>query len=335
MFDSSRPPSRRVNARDRLRVARIALPLIAAVPLCAYLLYPIVADAAGERHEGRGRRAVSDQPPRLHAPPEIQVPRGMVYVPGGRTRIGSDDGDLDERPVFRVHIEPFFMDRSPVTVAQFRTFVDETGYRTDAERLGDAGLFDASRREWRLVRGAHWRYPLGPEGLPAADDHPVTQVSWNDAVAFATWAGKRLPTEIEWEHAARGARDRPDRYAWGDHLDEGGRYRANTWNGRFPIHDSGADGYPVGTSPVGAFGETELGLTDMGGNVWEWTADWYRAYGERTRPYVPTASSEKAQRGGSYLCHADFCHGFRVSARSRSTPETALAHVGFRTVQDL
>ena len=165
-------------------------------------------------------------------------------------------------------------------------------------------------------------------------DHPVVHVSWNDAVAYATWADKRLPTEVEWEHAARGARDNRRPYAWGDSLAEDGAYKANTWQGIFPVRNTVEDGY-LYTSPVGAFGETPLGLTDMGGNVWEWTQNWFRPYADRNEPFSPTVQSEKAQRGGSFLCEPGWCHGYRVSARSHSTPETSLFHVGFRCVMDI
>ena len=265
---------------------------------------------------------------------ELAAPEGMVLVPGGTTRIGSADGPPDESPVWTARVAPFHMDASPVTVARFRRFVDATGYVTDAERIGDGGVFDLEARAWRLVPGASWHHPHGPAGPAAPDDHPVTQVSWYDAVAFARWDGKRLPTEAEWEHAARGARDLREPYAWGRTLVEGGEHRANTWQGSFPERNTGEDGH-VFTSAVGAFGATSLGLTDMGGNVWEWTADWYRPYAERSRPFVPDASSERAQRGGSFLCHESYCHGYRVSGRSHSTPETALFHVGFRLVRDI
>ena len=264
------------------------------------------------------------------APPAgVVVPDGMVYVPGGTTRVGAEDGAPDERPVLAVAVRPFLMDAHPVTVAGFRRFVQATGHRTDAERAGDGGVYDAAADAWRLVPGAAWHHPLGPAGPAAPDDHPVTQVSWRDAEAYARWAGKRLPTEAEWEHAARGARDARDPYAWGASLASGGRAQANTANGA-----PEADGHAA-TSPVGAFGRTTLGLADMGGNVWQWTADWYRPYDERGRAFVPGPGSAKAQRGGSFLCTADFCHGYRVSARSHATPETALFHVGFRLVRDL
>ncbi|WP_407351333.1 formylglycine-generating enzyme family protein [Luteimonas sp. R10] len=264
---------------------------------------------------------------------DVAAPEGMVYVPGGATRIGAEDGTPAERPVFEAQVAPFFMDVHPVTVGQFRAFVEATGHVTEAERLGDAAVYDPDTGGWQLLPGADWRRPMGPEAPPAPDDHPVTQVSWNDAVAYAKWAGKRLPTEIEWEHAARNARNADGPYAWGDALVEDGEHRANTWQGPFPGGNTGEDGH-LFTSPVGAYGATELGLTDMGGNVWEWTADWFRPYAERDRPFTPDATSEKVQRGGSFLCHVSYCHGYRVSARSHSTPDTALFHVGFRLVKD-
>ena len=269
------------------------------------------------------------------APPEgVPLPRGMVYVPGGRTHIGSEKGLPMEMPVFETEIEPFFMDAHPVTVARFRAFVDSTGYVTQAEAFGDAAVLNMDTYEWVLLPGATWRHPQGPEGPPAADDHPVTQVSWHDAVAYARWAGRRLPTEFEWEHAARGATSAPHDYAWGNALFADGKPRANTWEGEFPFTNSGDDGY-LFTSPVGAYGKTPLGLTDMGGNVWEWTDSWYRPYAERDVPYVADEHSERVQRGGSFLCNDGYCHGYRVSARSHSTPESSLFHVGFRTVMDV
>lgn len=264
---------------------------------------------------------------------DSQAPPGMVYVPGGTTHIGADDGSPDERPVFEVEVKPFYMDVHPVTVAEFRRFVEATGHVTDAEKTGDAGVADFSTGEWTLVAGANWRHPMGDRGGPASDDHPVTQVSWNDATAYARWAGKRLPTEIEWEHAARGARDARDPYAWGgEQLIVGGQHRANTWQGPYPARHQGEDGF-LATSPVGHFGRTPLGLTDMGGNVWQWCEDWFRSYADRMKPFTPGPDATKVQRGGSFLCSREFCHGYRVSARSHSTPDTALFHTGFRCVR--
>lgn len=284
-----------------------------------------------------GKKSAPPEPPPVApavVPAADAVPEGMVYVPGGTTQIGAEDGMPYERPVFTTRVAPFYMDASPVTVAAFRTFVEATGYVTEAERFGNAGVLDARTHQWQMIDGASWHHPLGPDEASAPDDHPVTQVSWNDAVAYAEWAGKRLPTEVEWEHAARGAQNARERYAWGTELVAEGSYRANTWQGRFPISNTVEDGYRY-TSPVGTFGQTTLGLTDMGGNVWEWTQDWFRPYDQRDVPFMPDASSEKAQRGGSFLCNPSWCHGYRVSARSHSTPETALFHTGFRCVQDI
>ena len=262
------------------------------------------------------------------------IPDGMVLVPGGRTVIGSNDGPPHESPPFKTRVAPFLMDIHPVTVSQFGAFVEASGYVTEAEQFGNAGVFDYDLRQWQLIDGATWRLPLGPDEEPAASDHPVTQVSWNDAEAYAQWAGKRLPTEVEWEHAARGASGSLKPYPWGSELIDGGAYRANVWNGVFPDSNSGEDGY-MHTSPVGTYGTTALGLADMGGNVWEWTQDWYRPYAARDRRFTVTPHSEKAQRGGSFLCEPGWCHGYRVSGRSHSTPETSLFHVGFRCVMDI
>ena len=268
-------------------------------------------------------------------PPEgIQVPEGMVYVPGGKTVIGSEKGLPMEMPVFETDVASFFMDINPVTVAQFREFVEATGYVTQAESFGDAAILNMETYAWLLLPGATWQHPLGPESPAAEDNHPVTQVSWNDAVAYAEWAGKRLPTEFEWEHAARGAESAPYQYAWGNVLYAEGAPKANTWEGTFPVFNSGDDGF-LYTSPVGEFGKTPLGLTDMGGNVWEWTDSWYVSYDQRDNMYVPDQESERVQRGGSFLCNPGYCHGYRVSARSHSTPESSLFHVGFRTVKDI
>ena len=264
----------------------------------------------------------------------LSIPDGMVFVPGGRTDIGAEDGLTHELPVFEAKVEPFLLDTHPVTVGQFREFVLATGYQTQAEGFGNSGVLLEKMGQWTLLDGANWEFPEGPNGDPASDDHPVTQVSWNDAVAYSKWAGKRLPTEIEWEHAARGAINSRQQYAWGDSLETGESYFANTWNGHFPTSNTQADGFRL-TAPVGLFAKSPLGLTDMGGNVWEWTADWYRPYSERNSNFRPTPQSERAQRGGSFLCHESYCHGYRVSARSHSTPETSLYHLGFRCAKDI
>ncbi len=263
-----------------------------------------------------------------------QPPAGMVYVPGGFTQIGAEDGQEGEKPVVWAAIKPFFMDEHLVTVAEFRRFVNATHYQTEAEKFGDAAVLDEANGEWKLLKGANWAYPQGKTKPPAADNHPVTQVSWNDAQAYAQWAGKRLPYEFEWEHAARNATNSRSRYPFGNALQTAdGNYLANTWNGTFPERDAVLDGFHY-TSPVGQFGKTPLGLTDMTGNVWQWCQDWRQSYADVVAGQPPVNPTEKVQRGGSFLCEPGWCHGYRVSGRSFTSPETALMHVGFRCVKD-
>lgn len=261
----------------------------------------------------------------------VAAPEGMVWVPGGKTLMGSEEGLASEQPTFWITTEPFWMDEHPVTVAEFRRFVAATRHQTDAERFGDGGVFSEQTQDWTLVKGACWHHPLGPSAPAAPADHPVTQVSWNDAVAYAIWAGKRLPTELEWEHAARNARNDRTRYPFGNELTANGKALANTWNGAFPAHNANTDGYRT-TSPVGRFGKMPLGLVDMAGNVWQWCANWRFSYADIASG-LPTTGQERAMRGGSFLCEPGWCHGYRVSGRSFSTPETALMHVGFRCVR--
>lgn len=258
----------------------------------------------------------------------------LVVIPAGTVQIGDDSGPPAERPAFRYRSSVFLMDRTPVTVAQFAAFVHQTGYRTEAERRGAAGVLDERQGAWIAVHGANWRAPLGPGGPHALPDHPVTQVSWNDAQAFCNAYGARLPTELEWERAARLGQT-PDGHVFraGDPISLSGHYLLNAWEGVFPLLDSGADGYR-GTSPVGAFGAAPSGLTDMAGNVWEWTDSWYLPYGARTKPAAPSPGLERVSRGGSFLCSPSFCEGYRVSARNHTAPGAALENIGFRCVVD-
>jgi len=267
-------------------------------------------------------------------------PPGMVRIPAGQSVIGSDQGLKDERPVFHASLPDFLMDSTPVTVAAFADFVQQTGYVTSAEQIGDAGVMQFGTGRWFLQPGAYWRYPLGPGGGEAPADHPVTQVSWQDAHAYCDARGKRLPSEVEWEFAARSGHDGDVTYAFGDKLLREGDFlasvwQANTWNGTFPIINTLEDGFAT-TSPVGHFGLSPAGLSDMAGNVWEWTADWYGSYaGRKGADDAPAQGSSKVQRGGSYLCEANVCHGYRVSSRSHSTPDSSLMHVGFRCARDI
>jgi sulfatase modifying factor 1 len=265
------------------------------------------------------------------------LPKGMIYIKGGIVQIGADDGLEHERPSFWAKVKPFYMDTHPVTVAEFRKFVTVTNFKTEAEKFGNGGIIDESTdQQWILKDGANWHHPMGPDFPPAPDDHPVTQVSWNDANAYAKWAGKRLPCEIEWEHAARNARNSRTIYPWGNDIQTQGKYNANIWQGKFPLKNFNEDRFAY-TSPVGKFGNTPLGLTDMSGNVWEWQSNWKFNYEAlfRTPTRDEDLSNERAERGGSFLCEPTWCHGYRVSGRSSSTPETSLFHVGFRCVKDV
>lgn len=258
----------------------------------------------------------------------------MVRIPGGSTVIGSDRTRPDEGPAFSAVLPAFELDRTPVTVAAFAAFVKRQRYITEAERLGGGAVMTFGSGQWRLVPGADWRRPLGPKNAVAASDHPVTQVSWNDASAFCTAAGKRLPSELEFEYAARGAQTTPAGKGEVTGVFRDGRYRANVWTGVFPLLNNAKDGYAT-TSPVGAFGRDALGLSDMAGNVWEWTSDWYRPYAERAAPWPAGQAGEKVQRGGSFLCDANFCSGFRPTARGHASPDSSHMHVGFRCARSV
>ncbi len=267
--------------------------------------------------------------------------KDMVVVKGGYAFVGSDSSGLQvENPRFWIHVQPFLMDVSPVTVGQFRAFVRATGFKTEAEGFGNGGFIDeTSQNTWILKDGCTWQYPYGKDYPAAKDDMPVTQVSWNDAQAYAKWAGKRLPHELEFEYAARNARNDQTLYSVGDDLKTvDGKWRVNIWQGTFPFKNELTDGYKF-ASPVGTFGKTPLGLMDMTGNVWQWCENGKFSYAHvletlQNGGKVPENAAEKAQRGGSFLCEATWCHGYRVSGRSFTSPETSLLHVGFRCVKD-
>lgn len=265
----------------------------------------------------------------------VHPPLDMVLVPAGTFRMGTDGGPDDEGPVHSVEVAAFFLDRHEVTVAEFAAFVAATGYRTEAESIGWSGVFDVAREGWGPVTGATWRHPEGP-GSSAPADEPVTQVSWDDAAAFAGWAGKRLPTEAEWEIAARGGLDGAP-YVWGHDLRPGGHPVANWWQGHFPERDTGEDGFR-GRAPVGSFAPNAFGLVDMAGNVWEWCADWYDDHYYSRSPGVappgPASGTERALRGGSWMCSENFCTNYRPGARSHATPDTGLNNLGFRCAKD-
>lgn len=279
-------------------------------------------------------------------------PRGMARIPGGTFRMGNPRGDGyeadGEGPVHTVTLDPFWMDATAVTNARFAEFVEATGYVTEAERFGWSFVFRAflppelqrnarpmAAPWWRQVFGADWRHPEGPHSdIIKRGDHPVIHVSWNDAQAFCDWAGVRLPTEAEWELAARGGRE-GEAFPWGNDLIPKGKHRMNVWQGKFPEKNTRADGH-LGTAPARSYQPNGYGLYCMTGNVWEWCADWFSpatyARSDATNPAGPDSGEARVMRGGSYLCHASYCNRYRVDARSSNTPDSSTGNLGFRTV---
>jgi formylglycine-generating enzyme len=260
---------------------------------------------------------------------------------GGAFLMGSADSDAQaadhEAPVRPVKVRAFAIAACCVTNEEFAEFAAQARYQTDAERLGwsyvFSGFLPATLRQgaarpgqapwWCAVPGANWRCPEGPgSDVAGRRDHPVVHVSWNDATAYCRWARLRLPTEPEWEYAARGGLDQA-RYPWGDELMPGGRHRCNIWQGQFPVRNTAEDGYP-GTAPVDAFEPNGYGLFNTAGNVWEWCADWFG----------PDRQA-RSMRGGSYLCHDSYCNRYRVAARTASPPDSSAGNLGFRCARSL
>lgn len=256
----------------------------------------------------------------------------MVYFEGGNFMMGSDKGTPQEQPVHQVEVKSFKIDKYSVTVNDFRLFLKATGYTTDAERYGDSGVFDFNTSNWILTPGANWEYPLGKNSPVAADNHPVTHVSWNDATAYAAWAGKRLPTEAEWEYAASCGGKSHAKFSWGNELIKDGKYMANVWQGSDLSSKQGADGFVL-TSPVGNYGETPCGLSDMGGNVWNWCADTYKPYPGSNTP-DPQNPDLKVIRGGSFFFDQNGENSYTTTGRASNTQETSLFNTGFRCAMD-
>lgn len=273
----------------------------------------------------------------------------MILIPGGEFLMGTDDQEGfpadGEGPVRKVQVDPFYIDSHTVSNGEFDQFIKETGYQTEAERFGWSFVFykfipqhHVNKAQqvpntpwWFALQGAYWFQPKG-KGSTIEDrlDHPVVHVSWNDAVAFCKWAGKRLPTEAEWEYAARGGLEQK-KYPWGDDLTPNGEHYCNIWQGDFPHENSKEDGY-VGTAPVTAFPPNNFGLYNVAGNVWEWCSDSFTNNPERIKGF--SSSSLKVMRGGSYLCHKSYCNRYRVAARSSNTVDSSTGNMGFRCVVD-
>ena len=314
----------------------------------------------------------------------VHVPADMVWIPGGEFSMGVGNpraGDsvgmmaaTDSRPIHRVYVDGFFIDKTDVTNAEFGHFVAATHYVTVAERIPKEKDFPGAAPEnlvaggvvfsppdhpvflnnhlqwWSYVPGANWRHPLGPSStINGRENYPVVQVAYEDAVAYANWTGKRLPTEAEWEFAARGGQA-GKRFVWGDDLNPHGKWMANTFQGVFPVRDTGDDGY-AGIAPVAQYPPNGYGLYDMAGNVWQWTSDWYRPdyYEELAgagrvarNPRGPSSSydpsephqNKKVQRGGSFLCTDQYCERYVLGTRGKGEISTGTNHLGFRCVKD-
>ena len=318
------------------------------------------------------------------AEPGKKRPLGTVWIPGGKFKMGSPYGEADELPLHQLEIDGFWMDATEVTNAEFKRFVDATGYKTIAERtpkredfanqltpeqlaaiseedlqagsvcfnpMFDQSRFPKDRRPnpseiylvWKYEKGANWQHPSGPDSnLDGKLDHPVAHVAWDDCVAYCKWAGKRLPSEAEWEFAARGGLAEKT-YPWGDDREVDGKWMANIWQGKFPFNNYAHDGFEE-TSPVMSYPPNSYGLYEMSGNVWEWCHDFYRAEyyaaSPKRNPMGPADSFDpnepnvpkRVQRGGSFMCNANYCTGYRVAARMKGDLQTGTWHCGFRCV---
>lgn len=287
---------------------------------------------------------------------------GMIRMEAGKFQIGYEGPEAwesdGEGPVRELSLDAYWLDRTAVTNAQFAAFVEATGYETESEKFGWAYVFigqlsNSKQRKlretqtvqglqwWYAIEGAHWRKPEGAgSNIKKRMDHPVVSVSWNDAVAYADWAGKRLPTEAEWEAAARGPGNVRTLYPWGQELEPDGKHRCNVWQGDFPHHNSAADGY-AWTAPVTAYRQMDGGFYNLVGNVWEWCADWFSpgwhaepSEATRINPKGPASGQSKVMKGGSFLCHESYCNRYRLGARTANTPDSATTNLGFRCARD-
>jgi len=285
----------------------------------------------------------------------IKFQEKLVQISGGEFLMGTDDKEGfpadGEGPVRKVKVDPFYIDRTTVTNEEFSQFVKETGYKTETESFGWSFVFHlfvpkhvansaqrvAQTPWWLAIKDAYWYQPEGP-GSTIEDrmDHPVIHVTWNDAIAFCKWAGKRLPTEAEWEFAARGGLEQK-KFPWGDDLMPNGEHYCNIWQGVFPTKNTKRDGY-IGTAPAQSFPPNGFGLYNVAGNVWEWCSDWFThkpSLTETTNPKGPKHGQAKVMRGGSYLCHKSYCNRYRVAARTSNTIDSSTGNIGFRCVADV
>jgi formylglycine-generating enzyme len=369
--------------------ANLRLWLGAAVVLAlvvAGAIYLRRSDASSASHNAssnhHGQHAANDKQPDAASvaaiginktPPPGPAPEGMVWIPGGTFWMGCEDCEMpDAAPAHLVTVDGFWMDKTPVTNAEFAKFVQATGYQTIAERKPDPKDYPGAPPEnlvagcavfspppgqvsldnpyawWRYVPGASWKSPEGPgSSVKARADHPAVHIAWDDAVAYAKWAGKQLPTEAQFEFAARGGLDRKA-YAWGNDLQPGGKWVANIWQGQFPSENTRADGYES-TAPVTAFAPNGYGLYDVGGNVWQWCADWYRPdyfkelakQGTARNPQGPPDSHDpqepgipkRVQKSGSFLCSDQYCSRYLVGSRGKGATDSGSSNVGFRCIK--
>ncbi|MCE9590271.1 MAG: formylglycine-generating enzyme family protein [Planctomycetes bacterium] len=322
---------------------------------------PSASPAVGLSLSAKAHRGTPEPPAEIRRV-RTGITKGMVQLAGGPFLMGNEstlafpaDG---EGPVREVTIDPFWIDAAAVTNEKFARFIEATGYVTEAEKFGWSFVFvghlPAKRAAqlqhvvetpwWINVPGAKWDRPEGERSnLKERADHPVVHVTWNDAAAYAAWAGKRLPTEAEWEYAARGGLSQKV-YPWGDDLTPLGKHRCNIWQDRFPDFDAGEDGYRT-TAPAESFTPNGFGLYNTSGNVWEWVLDtfsptWHAPASAATRtnpagPAPQTANARKTMKGGSFLCHRSYCNRYRCAARTGNTPDSSTGHCGFRCVRDV
>ncbi|HEU0227733.1 MAG TPA: formylglycine-generating enzyme family protein [Arachidicoccus soli] len=296
-------------------------------------------------------------PTKLDVVPKPVNNNNMIPLPGGSFLMGTEDEDGfladGEGPIRAIKLKPFYISPTAVTNLQFQEFIQATGYITDAEKYEWSFVFDgllsdkikntdpqvaANAPWWCAIPGARWNQPEGPDShINDRMNHPVVHVSWNDAMTYCQWAAKRLPTEAEWEYAARGSLVQ-NKYPWGNELTPDGEHRCNIWQGSFPEYNSLEDGF-LGTAPVDSFKPNDFGLYNVAGNVWEWCCDWFSATfhinGTIENPKGPVDGETKVMRGGSFLCHKSYCNRYRVAARSSNTSDSSASNLGFRCAMDL